>query len=100
MINNNNNDNIIYIYNATKVLPARSRHGKPILDNKKQWFLHAQLKPLCLSPDSLYHYFNSSKCSKNALAKTKIYIDLHKSCGNAAMKLLFNVVLGVEIVGC
>ena len=37
---------------------------------------------------------------KMPLAKTKIYIYLHKSCGNAAMKLLFNVVLGVEIVGC
>ena len=23
-------------YNATKVLPSKSSHGKPILDNKKQ----------------------------------------------------------------
>ena len=95
---------VVYtIYNATKVLPTQSSHGKSILDNKKQWFLHAQSKHLCLSPDSLYHYLNSSKCSdfpKMPLAKTKIYIYLHKSCGNAAMKLLFNVVLGVEIVGC
>lgn len=55
----------------------------------------------CVSP--LIHSITNSiavNVPKMPLAETKIYIYLHKSCGNAAMKLLFNVVLGVEIVGC